>query len=289
MHAPGLAVTLVPLLAIVSLANSAEGAGFRQSTDLETVAARLARAAAKEGRRRVAVVPFRDSSGNFSRAGVVVAERLTATLIESGSLDVIERNQLQAVTEELRLGSAGAFDPVTVKRLGRVFGVDALVTGTALELLNNEIEVHARLIDVETARVLGAGTARMEKDWSDPEAPGVWAVRPPPLPPAFAEDRSASFDFDGRAMAGKAAAAAVTDGPACDSTDERVIDVRARYWALLLRSPGFSPASLRSYPGSEIKDPGLRQLFFSRLRQWADEPHIRPLDEKDLALLARCD
>ncbi|MCX5790320.1 MAG: hypothetical protein NTX64_17705 [Elusimicrobia bacterium] len=251
------------------------------------MAVHLARAAAKEGRRRVAVVPFRDSGGNFSRAGVVVAERLTATLIESGSLDVIERNQLQAVTEELRLGSAGAFDPVTVKRLGRVLGVDALVTGTALELLSNQIEVHARLIDVETARVLGAGTARMEKDWSDPDAPGAWVVRPPPLPPAFAEDRSASFD--GRAGAGNAAAAAFLESSACDSTEGRVIDVRARYWALRLRSPGFSSAALRSNPGSEIKDPGLRERFYSRLRTWVGEPHIPPLDASDLALLARCD
>ena len=262
---------------------SAEAALFTRPSECAAAAADLVRVAVKQGRRHVAVVPFRDTSGNLSRDGAIISERLVAYLTEGGALDVVERSHLEAVMEELRLGITGGVDPATVKRLGHFLGVDAIVTGSAVQLTDNEVEVHARLIDVETARVLWAATARVPKDWSDFENASIWAVVAPPIP-VFPEERRRPDWHDGLRSA-----TAFPAAPVCDSTDDRVIETRARYWALRLRDPGFSNASLRFNPGSEILDPGLRDRFYSRLRAWSDEESIPPLNDTDQKLLARCD
>lgn len=271
----------VLLFAAVLLAGAHAPAGaLFGSRDCSSIAADFSKAANKLGRRHVAVVPFRDTSGKESRSGAVVAERLMAHLLDRGSLEVVERSQLEAVMEELRLGSMGVVDPASVKRLGRFLGVEAVITGTTVDLLGNQVEVHARLIDVETARVLAASTAKIDKDWSDFETSAIWAVTAPPVP-FFPGDRRTVEWHDGLNAAGSAPAA-------CDTSDARVVDARARYWAIRLRDPGFSPTSVRRNPGSEIADPMLRERFYSKLRMWYDEEHIPPISESDRTFLARC-
>ena len=258
-------------------------AGVFGPPDCAGVAGELARAAAKGHRRHVAVIPFRDTAGSSSRDGTIIAERLVAHLLENGSFDVVERTQLAAVVDELRLGATGGVDPAMAQRLGRFLGVEAIVTGSVVELVGNVIELHARLIDVETARVLAASTGRVEKDWSDFEAAAIFAVAAPPMPMFPGERRRIDW------RDGLHAVMTFPAAPVCDTLDDRVVETRARYWALRLKDPGFSNGALLLNPGSEIKDPGLRERFYSRLRVWYDEESIPPLSEGDKTLLASCD
>lgn len=78
--------------------------------------------------KRVAVVAFAGPQGEAA------AEMLTQSLVAHGA-DVVERTQLEAVLREQRLGSSGALDPATVRRVGRLLGVDALFLGTVVQSL----------------------------------------------------------------------------------------------------------------------------------------------------------
>lgn len=75
---------------------------------------------------RVAVVTFGGPQGD------VAADMLTQNLVGRGA-DVIERQQLNAVLQEQHLAASGALDPSTIKRVGRILGVDALFVGTVSE------------------------------------------------------------------------------------------------------------------------------------------------------------
>ncbi|MCX5790319.1 MAG: hypothetical protein NTX64_17700 [Elusimicrobia bacterium] len=244
-------------------------AGVFGPPDCAGVAGELAHAAVKGHRRHVAVIPFRDTAGSSSRDGTIIAERLVAHLLENGSFDVVERTQLAAVVDELRLGATGGVDPAMAQRLGRFLGVEAIVTGSVVELVGHVTELHARLIDVETAKVLAASTGRVEKDWSDFEAAAIFAVAAPPMPMFPGERRRIDWRDGLRAVMTFPAA------PVCDTLDDRVVE--------------FSNGALLLNPGSEIKDPGLRERFYSRLRVWYDEENVPPLSENDKTLLASCD
>lgn len=158
------------------------------SRDDSTVSKELARAAKDARADRVAVMPLKDLSGRPCRAGGVLADRLINGLVGRG-VSVIERGRLEGVLEELRLGATGVLDPKTVKELGRFLGADAIVTGTVVELKEDRVELQARLIDVRTARVLAASSARVRRDWSEagpapaePEPAVVRVLRPAERP-----------------------------------------------------------------------------------------------------------
>jgi formylglycine-generating enzyme required for sulfatase activity len=92
--------------------------------------------------------------------------------------EVIERRQLDKILAELKLNVSDLIDPQNAKRLGKVYGVDAIASGSVTELAT-AVEVNARLIETETGRVFAVATARFAKDrdvatllGSGPSAPG---------------------------------------------------------------------------------------------------------------------
>ena len=72
---------------------------------------------------RVAVATFGGPSGD------VAADLLTQDLLQHGA-DVVERQRLDAVLQEQNLASQNILDPVTIKKIGKLLGVDALFVGT---------------------------------------------------------------------------------------------------------------------------------------------------------------
>lgn len=244
--------------------------------DYERLAADMARAALRHGKRRVAVLPFQGLPGGERFSGLVVSERLTRCLLAAGGLEVVERTLLESVVQEQRLGFSGAFNPRSVKELGRILGVDVVVTGTALLLNGGRLEVNARMIDAETARVLAAGAARVDKDWAEPGMGALdpWQVPVPPLPRFDASEPLSEPDC-------------LVQARDIEQGDRSLLDVKARYWALRLRDNEFSRASLTQNPGSEIRDPETRRRFYRRLRQWHEEDQVAALSEEEGRALAR--
>ncbi|HAH07776.1 MAG TPA: hypothetical protein DCM05_14845 [Elusimicrobia bacterium] len=76
--------------------------------------------------RRVALAGFEGP------AGEAASDILAHELLGSGA-DVVERGRLQSVLNEQRLGASGALDPASVRKVGRLLGVDALMLGSVTQ------------------------------------------------------------------------------------------------------------------------------------------------------------
>ena len=317
-HLPRAVYVAAILLLAAAPARTALLLGSAPSGDgvYERLARDISRNAARSGKSRLAVLPFQSMDGQMTPAGRVVAERLTGRVMASGSIEVVERTLLRQVMEEQRLGYVGLVDPKSVQELGRVLGVDALVTGTVLPLKDGSLEINARLIDASNARVLSVGIGKVEMDWS--ESPfddfSPWGVRIPPTPAVdwggFAQG------FTGTTLASPGAPVEVPPPSvpragfaamqewrdslnaggllSCDRAAERadvlqrsIMELKARYWALRLRDRGFSADSLTKNPGSEILDAELRARFYSRLRALHEMPSLAPLTRGETDTLSR--
>jgi len=112
----------------------------------------------------VAVLPLSDASGSVTTSlGNYLAEKISSGLYSTGDVKVIERSQLTKVVDELEFTMGGMFDDASVKRIGRLLAVDAVVVGSYAELGITTVEVNARVVNVETAEVLGVGAIRIPK------------------------------------------------------------------------------------------------------------------------------
>jgi curli biogenesis system outer membrane secretion channel CsgG len=141
-------------------------------------------ASAQTARPRIAVMNFANNStwawwgDNLGRAA---ADELVTQLLEDGSFTVIERAQLEAILDEQGLGASGAVNPSTAAQIGKVLGVQFILTGSITQFSiertsarvrgirgtysNAESRVDVRLISTDTAEILvaveGQGNKRM--------------------------------------------------------------------------------------------------------------------------------
>jgi TolB-like protein len=257
---------------VLLLAAATSAAAAPAPDDAPSLAKIVASAAASHKVRRIAVVPFTAPRGSGSYDGAVVSERLVIQILARGELDVVERRLLEQVLEEQRLGVFGIMDPGTVKALGKVLGVDAILTGTVVSLKGDRVEVNARLIHAETAQVLAASSARMAKDWEDrpivEDAASTWIVPAPRIEGDGFSPRLAGNTCHGRV----------------DAIERRLVDFKARYWAERLKDPSFSIRTLKRNPGSEIRDDELRGDFFRKLREHYDAgtPALTEMERAEL-------
>ena len=96
---------------------------------------------------KVAIIPFSYLDKRPSNGGLIVSERLTTRIVRLGKLQVIERQLLEKVLQELKLETTGIVDVKTTKQLGKILGVDAIIAGTLLDIKKNKVEVNARVIN----------------------------------------------------------------------------------------------------------------------------------------------
>ena len=126
----------------------------------EFLAERLSAAHDRMANRKVAVLPFSYTDKRESDDGVVVSERLLTRVIQEGRLEVVERNLLETVMSELKLQYSGIVDEKSMKSLGKILGVEAVITGTLTRRNGGSLEINARLI---RARRRGAGAVGLGK------------------------------------------------------------------------------------------------------------------------------
>ena len=133
----------------------------------DKMAEELSDSAGKLSQRKVAILPFSYLDQRKSEGGAIVAERLTTRIVKLGKLQIIERQLLEKVVQELHLETTGIVDTETTKQLGKVLGVDAIITGTLLDVEDGMVEVNARVIKTETAEVINTSSVEIKKIWSD--------------------------------------------------------------------------------------------------------------------------
>lgn len=106
----------------------------------------------------VAVLDFENLSP-LDAAQADLTDLLTAKAIETiddmDRYDVVERQRLAMVLEELNLGSSMVADRQTQLRLGDITGARLMVFGS-YQVIVNQLRLDVRLVDVESGRVINA-------------------------------------------------------------------------------------------------------------------------------------
>ncbi len=124
-------------------------------------------------KRRVGVVDFQNKTKyGENRLGSATSDILITELAKSGKFIVVERDRINSIMAEQKLGMTGAIDPTTAAKVGKVLGLNAIVTGSISEfgsategseyLLAQskrqtvKATVDIRVVDAETGQVLYA-------------------------------------------------------------------------------------------------------------------------------------
>jgi len=151
-----------------------------QAQSLDKLAGKLAAGLENRPSIKLAVLEFPYTGGKASEGPVVVQERLTTSLAQNKKITLIERGLLKKVLGELNLQASGAMDEETVKRLGKMLGANAIVTGTLNDIKEDQAEINARVVETETAKILTAASLTVKKTWKDS---AQVTVTPPVKPP----------------------------------------------------------------------------------------------------------
>jgi curli biogenesis system outer membrane secretion channel CsgG len=82
-----------------------------------------------------------------------LSESLTGSLLQVPGLPVVERQRLKDVLAEQKLGAGSLADEDSRLRLGKIVGAARMVFGGYF-VLGDQVQVHVRVIDTATSRVL---------------------------------------------------------------------------------------------------------------------------------------
>ena len=116
-----------------------------------------ARAQATFKKTKIAVLDFTLQGQGFETEdmGAIVAEWFITALVKAGRFDVVERGMIHKILEEQKLAMSGVVDDTTATQIGKLLGVEAIISGSVLKL-QSVLEINARIIDVETASIKAA-------------------------------------------------------------------------------------------------------------------------------------
>jgi TolB-like protein len=113
----------------------------------------------------VAVLPFRDLSGQKASVGEAIRESVTSDLKNVRTIRVVERGALDHVLAEQSLQTQRAdLDPTSLVKLGKLLGASMMVTG-AYQRDAHRVRLTARFVAVETGEIVG--TAKVDGDEGD--------------------------------------------------------------------------------------------------------------------------
>ncbi len=124
-----------------------------------------------EEKQIVAVFSFSERGRGPTLLGEYVSEKLMISLSATGRVELVERNRLETVTQEQKLGATGLIDDSTAASIGNIAGAQAALVGT-LTHLEDSWELSARLLGTSDARVLGIADARFSAQSVPPNLAG---------------------------------------------------------------------------------------------------------------------
>ncbi len=145
----------------------------------KTMAKDLARAIKRLNKPVVAIMSFPYHNGVENSGSSIVSERLTSRITGMKGIRVVERNLIKKILEEQKLTQSGVIDPSSAKQLGKMLGVNVIVTGTLIDM-DGKTEVNARALFADTGEVIGGSHAVVDKTWPDKSTfPRERSVRKP--------------------------------------------------------------------------------------------------------------
>lgn len=136
----------------LSITTAAPAFGYEK--EIDSLSVTMADKIVSKGKKSVAVVDFTDLQGNVRELDRYLAEMFSVALAgKNKGFRVIDRNNLNSIIKEYKLSKTGIIDPETARKLGKVAGVDALVTGTLIPIGDN-VQLMVKVLDSETADVI---------------------------------------------------------------------------------------------------------------------------------------
>lgn len=132
----------------------------RSAWALALVGAMLApaMAAAQANKPVVAVLSFDNNSigrnaSDYNGIGKGLQDFLTTDLAAAGKVSVVDRDRIEQVMKEQGMIKQGAVDPATAVKLGKILGVQYMITGGFMTDGHGRVVATARSINVSTTRV----------------------------------------------------------------------------------------------------------------------------------------
>jgi len=140
-------------------------------------------------KKRIAVFIFEDKTDrswrwwNNKGVGEGMADMLTTELVKSGNYTVIERQELDKIIAEQKLGASGAVTPQSAAEIGKLLGVELAVVGSVTEFGYKDnstggklkgvgigvrtqsatVGIDCRLVNTTTAEIIAAENVRKEE------------------------------------------------------------------------------------------------------------------------------
>lgn len=110
---------------------------------------------AGDAKQVIAVLYFDNNTGEPSLDVLQkgFADMMVTDLSSLEQLQVVERDKLQKLLDELKLQRAAYFDPKTAQRLGRGVGAQYAVAGS-FQAVDPELRIDIRLVEIATARIV---------------------------------------------------------------------------------------------------------------------------------------
>jgi curli biogenesis system outer membrane secretion channel CsgG len=189
-----------PILCLVTLAALVFPAGVYAQTQANQTAAATQSTAppAPSGRKkRIAIFDFDYATVHAGVAGIFgqdvdigkgIADLLVTDLVKDGTYSIIERKALDKIMTEQNFSNSDRANPNSAAKLGKLLGVDAILVGSITEFGNEtknvgaggggggfggfglggfghknskaNVAVTARLVDVDTAEILGVAEGK---------------------------------------------------------------------------------------------------------------------------------
>lgn len=113
----------------------------------------------------IAISYFDNTSGDitYNPLSKGIADMLITDLSKIPKLNIVEREKLESLLQEIELGSSKYFDQKTAQKLGQGLGAEAILTGAFL-VIDDQLRIDARLVDVESGNILTAEAVSGGKD-----------------------------------------------------------------------------------------------------------------------------
>ncbi|MCG3204450.1 MAG: hypothetical protein KCHDKBKB_01165 [Elusimicrobia bacterium] len=128
-------------------------------------------------KRRIGVVAFENKAPYAqARIGQTATDILITELTKSGKFIVVERDKIDQLLAEQKFGQSGVVDPNTAAKVGKILGLNAIVTGSVSQfgvkkegkdfIISEskqqivECTVDIRVVDTETGQVLLADSGK---------------------------------------------------------------------------------------------------------------------------------
>ncbi len=234
---------------VLALAATAAGAA-----DYQGLAMSLAGAARSSGISRVLLGSFTAGAGAESEARYA-QERAAAALASQKDLEVMDQETMQAY--------AGSKDGWMAKLPSRE-RPQAFIKGSVFQE-GDDVTLLVKLVDARSGRVIRTGELKSRARFSGSDVPAVPDLKwdePVAVAPVHDDFRDAPAE---------PAAGCEKSFKELTRVNTAAVDLKARYWARKMKEPGFTLGALSRNPGSEIRDPQVKEKFYALLSKYYDQ------------------